>query len=154
NIDVEQRAEESRYRIDLIEDRVADVQVAHGAEVAHLDLARAVERRVKSRHARQESADRLAERRIQMEDLARLLRRQAEQRHGCLGALAQIDRQAYSEAEQKLQVRVAEMLDRVGQVAARQMLEAEIQVIMRGRNRLADRIQVAEVDGTRHQYLV
>ena len=99
DIDREQRAEQFGGRIDLIEDRVAEMQVAHAAEVAHLDRAAAVKAAVESRLSRHEAGQRFLIRRIEVRNLAHLDRREAEFLEGQLGARAQIDRQADAEAE-------------------------------------------------------
>ena len=49
---------------------------------------------------------------------------------------------------------VAQMFDRGVQIAAGQMLEPQVQVVMRHLDRDAHRFEVAEIDRTRDQHLV
>src|SRR5260370_31494908 len=98
------------------------MQIAHGAEIAHIDAAAAVERAVEPRLPRHESRERLAIRRVEVRDLTNLPNREAELAQRTLSRSAQIDRETDAEAKQQLQMGIAQMFDRGLQVAARQML--------------------------------
>src|SRR5262249_15866190 len=129
-IDVEQGAEQGRHRVNLVENCVTQVQIAHGAEIAHCHCAGSIERRIKARKPCQKAGNCLAIGRVQMENLPGILWLEPEQLEGVLGAPAQIDGETHAEAEQMLEVGVAQMLNRIGQIASRKVFQAEIQVVM------------------------
>ena len=68
---------------------------------------------------------------------------QAERGDRLLRALAEVDREADAQAEEQLQMGVAQMLDRDRQFAAGQMLEREVQVVVGHLDRLAHGVGVA-----------
>ena len=65
-----------------------------------------------------------------------------------------IDGQAHAEPKEQFEVRVAQMLDRVIEVATGQVLESQVEVMMGPLDCDSHRLEIAEVDRTRDQHLV
>src|SRR6266436_8328864 len=123
------------------------MEVAHRAKIAHRYAARLVEAVEKLRLPQEEAGKRLTIGRVKIGNLARAIGCEAEARDQCLRALAQIDREADTEAEEQLQMGIAQMFDRGGEFASRQVLEAEVEIVVGHLDRDADRVQIAEIDG-------
>src|SRR5690242_20332596 len=154
DIESEQQSEEIRHCVDLFEHRVGQMNVAHRAKVAHRDRTVAIEAAIELRLALEETGKSLAVGRIEVGDLARPVRLETELRDHQFGALAQVDRETDTEPEQELEMSVAQVLDRGLEVAASQMLKAEVHVVVGHLDRDTYRLEVAKVDRTRDQHLV
>src|SRR5581483_8080895 len=129
DIEAEQSNKKIAHGVELIQHRIAQVEVAHRAEAAGLTVARALETAKKTRLPLEHRSQRLAIRRIEIGNLARPRAPEPHPRHHLFGARAQVDREADPEPEQQLQMSCAQMLDRGFELSARQMLQREIKII-------------------------
>ena len=150
----EQRLEQIAHRSICSISRVAQVQIAHRDEIAHRYRALPSRAAEETRPALEKAAQRLAIGRIEVGNLARAAGSRPSAAVTCLGALAQIDRQADAEPEQQLEMGVAQMFDRDCSIAARPDTPAQVEVVMGHLDRHPHRIEVAKIDRARDQHLV